>query len=59
MGNFYPLEVLARGSETQLQMGENLYYLIYRFKGYFESPPPPHFPVYSAERDLWPSNSIM
>ena len=24
MGNFYPLEVVGRGSETQLQVGENL-----------------------------------
>ena len=24
MSNFYPLEVVARGSETQLQVGENL-----------------------------------
>ena len=25
---FYPLEVVGRGSETQLQVGENLNYLI-------------------------------
>ena len=30
---FYPLEVVGRGSETQLQMGKNLNYLLYRFKG--------------------------
>ena len=29
--NFHPLEVVGRGSETQLQVGENLKYLIYRF----------------------------
>ena len=28
MGNFHPLEVLGRGSETQLQVGEKLNYLI-------------------------------
>ena len=28
-GNFYPLEVVGRGSETQLQVGENLNYLTY------------------------------
>ena len=31
MSNFHPLEVVARGSETQLQVGENLNYIIYRF----------------------------
>ena len=30
---FHSLEVVGRGSETQLQVGENLNYLIYRFKG--------------------------
>ena len=25
-GNFHPLEVVVRGSETQLQVGENLEY---------------------------------
>ena len=30
---FHPLEVVGRGSETQLQVGENLGYLILRFKG--------------------------
>ena len=29
MTNFHPLEVVDRGSETQLQVGENLNYLIY------------------------------
>ena len=33
MDNFHSLEVVCRGSETQLQVGEN--YLIYRFKGYY------------------------
>ena len=28
MGNFHPLEVVGRGSETQLQAGENLNDLI-------------------------------
>ena len=28
MSNFQPLEVVGRGSEKQLQMGENLYCLI-------------------------------
>ena len=28
MSNFHPLEVVGRGSETQLQVGENLNYLI-------------------------------
>ena len=27
MTNFHPLEVVCRGSETQLQVGENLSYL--------------------------------
>ena len=31
--NFHPLEVVGRGSETQLQVDENLSYLISRFKG--------------------------
>ena len=34
MGNFHPLEVVGRGSETQLLVGENLNYLIQRFKVY-------------------------
>ena len=29
MGNFHPLEVVGRGSGTQLQVGENLNYLIF------------------------------
>ena len=33
MINFHPLEVVGRGSETQLQVGENLNFIIYRFKG--------------------------
>ena len=28
MSNFHPLEIVGRGSETQLQAGENLNYLI-------------------------------
>ena len=30
--NFYSLEVVSRGSETQLQVGENFNFLIYPFK---------------------------
>ena len=33
MSIFHLFEVVGRGSETQLQMGENLNYLILRFKG--------------------------
>ena len=33
MGIFHPLVVVGSGSETQLQMDENLNYLISRFKG--------------------------
>ena len=29
MSNFHPLEVVDRGSETQLQMGENLNLIMY------------------------------
>ena len=32
MNNFYPPEVVDRGSETQLHVGENLNYLIWRSK---------------------------
>ena len=32
MGHFHPLEVVGRGGETQLQVGEDLSYLIQRFK---------------------------
>ena len=32
MSNLYPLEVVGRGNQTQLQVGENLIYLINRFK---------------------------
>ena len=31
MSNFHPLEVVGRGSGTQLQVGENLNYLIQLF----------------------------
>ena len=33
MSNFYPLEIVGRGSETQLQVGENLNDLLKSFKG--------------------------
>ena len=33
MSNFYPFEIVGRGSETQLQVGENLNYIIRPFKG--------------------------
>ena len=34
MSNFHPLEAVDRGSETQLQVGENLnYYILAFFKG--------------------------
>ena len=33
MGNFHPLEVVDRGSDTQLHVGENLQFLIYQLKG--------------------------
>ena len=32
MSNFHPLEVVGRGSETQLHVGENLNYISYRSK---------------------------
>ena len=32
MRNFHPLEVVGRGSKTQLQVGGNLKYLFLRFK---------------------------
>ena len=32
MSNFQPREVVGRGSEAQLQVGENLNYLIERLK---------------------------
>ena len=31
MSNFHPLEVVRRGSETQLPVDKNYNYLIYRF----------------------------
>ena len=31
---FYPLEVVCRGSETQLQVGKKLNYLTKRFSGW-------------------------
>ena len=31
MSNFHPLEVVGRGSKTQVQVDENLNYLIQRF----------------------------
>ena len=33
MSNLRPLEVVCRGSETQLQVGTNLTFLIWRLKG--------------------------
>ena len=33
MSSFHPLEVVGRGSDTQLQVGENFNYLIQRDKG--------------------------
>ena len=33
MSNFQSLEVVGRSSETQVQVDENLNYLIKRFKG--------------------------
>ena len=33
MGNFHQLEVVGRGSETQLQVGENLYFTTWHFTG--------------------------
>ena len=33
MSNFHPLQVVDRGSVTQLQVGENLNKLIYQDKG--------------------------
>ena len=34
MSNFHPLFVVGSDSETQIQMGKNWNYLIWRFKGY-------------------------
>ena len=31
IGNFHPLEVVGRGSETQLQVGENLNSIVFLF----------------------------
>ena len=39
MSNFHPLEVVGRGSETQLQVGENLNYLIIHLKGSYMALP--------------------
>ena len=33
VSNFYPVEVVARGSETQLQLGKNLNCIPQHFKG--------------------------
>ena len=33
MNNFHPLEFVGRTNEAQLQVGENLKYLLYCFKG--------------------------
>ena len=32
MSNFHPLDVVCRGSETQLQVGENSNHITQRFK---------------------------
>ena len=34
MSHFHPLEAVGRGSGTQLQVGENINYITWRFKGY-------------------------
>ena len=34
MSNFHPLEVVGRGGETQIQLGENLDKFTQLFKGY-------------------------
>ena len=33
MSNFHPLEVVGRGSETQLQVGDNLKQMTWQAKG--------------------------
>ena len=33
MSNFHPLEVVGRGSETQLEVGEKLNSITWHFKG--------------------------
>ena len=33
MSNFHPLEVIGRGSETQLQLGDVFNYMTQGFKG--------------------------
>ena len=33
VSNFYPLEVVGRGSETPLEVGKNLKAIIERFRG--------------------------
>ena len=33
LNNFHSLEVVDRGSETQLQVGKNLNWIIWRLKG--------------------------
>ena len=50
MNNFHALAVVGRGSETQLQVGENLNYIIWRFKAmtsYFQS-----FTIYNSGRSF-------
>ena len=44
MSNFHPLEVVDRGSETQLQVSENLKYLILALQGLTNS-------VFSLQKD--------
>ena len=38
MSNYHPLQVVGRGSQTQLQVGENLNFIIQRLKGYTFQP---------------------
>ena len=38
MSNFHPLEVVDRGSETQLQVGENVNDLIYALRILIKTP---------------------
>ena len=43
MSDFHPIEVVGRGSETQLQMCEDANALTQRFKGYYKNVSPyPH-----------------
>ena len=46
LNNFHSLEVVDRVSETQLQVGENSDWIIWRLKGVKEM-------IYQRERDMW------